>query len=34
METRLHAIENQKTPKQVEANTVENIELKDSIKES
>ena len=33
METRLHAIEIQKTPEQVEANTVENIELKDSIKE-
>ena len=34
METRLHTMEIQKTPKQGEADTVENIKLKDMIKES
>ena len=33
METRLHAMEIQKTPEQGEANTVENIKLNDRIKE-
>ena len=33
METRLHAMEIQKTPEQGEADTIENIKLKDNIKE-
>ena len=33
METRLHAMKIQKTPKQWEADTIENIKLKDRIKE-
>ena len=33
METRLHAMEIQKTPEQGEGDTVENIKLKDRIKE-
>ena len=32
METRLHAMEIQKTPEQGEVDTVENIKLKDRIK--